>query len=311
MATMGAPSASIRCPACGATLRATLAPSPATQWFPCPRCHTPVPFVPPRALPPLYSWEVVPGLYPLQGVPRRPRWRMRSVAAVALAAAAVLSAVAAGLLGSAGYVGALPAQFVVSGTVYDSAVGGPRVIGAHVVLYTDDNRSSMSTTTGVNGGFSFADVPAGGIEVNITDPPRFAPTVIYTFATRSYSSGTSGLAVALQPGGPNNTSEYLLSPYPDLTTFLAYVGAGAVLLGGAAATAAVATVAVRRPGHAVAGVVGSGAALAVPVVMVLFALATAFPTVAIVAGAAGGVGAFGLVITTTDLAIGGPARPAA
>ncbi|MGC2360173.1 MAG: hypothetical protein WA691_07740, partial [Thermoplasmata archaeon] len=64
----------LRCPACGGDLRVVLASEPATQWFPCPHCRTPVPAVVPRDPPPLYSWEVLPGLYPALPRPRVPRW---------------------------------------------------------------------------------------------------------------------------------------------------------------------------------------------------------------------------------------------
>ncbi|MGC2788982.1 MAG: hypothetical protein WA547_02845, partial [Thermoplasmata archaeon] len=79
----------LRCPACGGDLRVVLASEPATQWFPCPHCRTPVPAVVPRDPPPLYSWEVLPGLYPALPRPRVPRWRARRAAAAALLVVAV------------------------------------------------------------------------------------------------------------------------------------------------------------------------------------------------------------------------------
>jgi Carboxypeptidase regulatory-like domain len=309
---MGGPTVTMRCPSCGTELQAVLAPAPPTQWFPCPNCHTPVPFVLPRELPPLYTWEVVPGLYPPVSVPRRWRFHWRSVVSVALAAAAVLSAATAGLLVADGYLGAQPATYVVSGTVFEERPGGStaRVLGAHVVLFTNDNQSVRTTTTNVSGDFSFAGVPNGGIELNVTAPGSgYAPTVVYTFACPSYSAGTTGLDVTLSTGGPSNTTTVVLSPYGDLGGFLTYVGSGAVLLVGVTIAAGLAALAIRRPGGSVAAVVGSGAAIAAPAVVLLFSLDEAFPVVATLGAVAGGLGAFALVLSAGDLASGGD-RPA-
>jgi len=278
-----------------------LAPSPATQWFPCPNCHAPVPVVPPRDLPPLYSWEVVPGLYPQLAYPRRPRWRPVTVATFALAAAAVLSAVAGGLLAYEGYVGAQPAQYVVSGTVFEQTgnVFAPAP-GATVIL--SSNGAIVGTrVTGPGGAFSFPDVPAGGIELNVS-ASGYAPVVVYTFACPSYATQTRGLDLTLVPGTVNNTSVTALTPFGDLETFLAYSGGAAVLLGAATATAGVAAIAVRRPGGAVAGVVGAGAAVAVPLVLLVLYVGALFPAVTALAGAAGGAGGFALVLASAEVA---------
>lgn len=301
----------MRCPSCGQPIRAVVAPAPPTQWFPCPACHVPVPVVVPRELPPLFSWEVLPGLYPLQPIVRQPRWRPATLVAWALAVAAVLAAITAGLLAADGYNSSLPAQYTVSGTIYESLAGGRHAPadGARVVLFTDDNRSSQLQITGPSGGFLFAGVPAGGIELNVT-AAGFGSTVVYTFASKGYSTQTRGLDILLEPGTSNNTSADVLSPFGDLASLLATVGGGAVLLGGAGIAAAVGAVVVRRPGGAAIGVVGAGAALAAPVVLLLLYLGTAFPLVAILGGIVGGVGAFALVFATVEVATGRPAAPA-
>ena len=303
---MASPTVTMRCPSCGKALRAVLAPAPPTQWFPCPNCHVPVPVVVPRDLPPLYSWEVIPGLYPQLSPPRRPRWRTTSVASVALAVAAVLAAVSSGLLAYDGVVAAQPAQYVVSGTVYQDLGGGARVPmpAAHVVLYTDDNRSVRYYNTTANGTFRFAGVPAGGIELNVTAHGD-GPTNVYTFASGSYSTQLTGLDVTLERGGLNNTTADVLSPFGDLETLLAYVGGAAVLLGGAAVVAGVAAVAIRRPAGGVSGVIGGGAAVAVPAVLVVLSMGNAFPAVTVVAGVVGGAGAFALVFATYQVAVQG------
>ncbi len=307
--SMGPPGATMRCPACGTELRAVLAPTPPTQWFPCPRCHTPVPFLAPRELPPLYAWEVTPGLYPLLPVPHRPRWPWRSVACLALAAAAVLAGVATGVLAEDGYASAQPSTYTVSGTVFVEHPGGTAtpLSGATVVLWTDDNRSRLTNHTNGLGEFLFRnDVPNGGVELNITDL-CCPPTVVYLFASRSYSTATSGIDVTLSSTSAN-ASAYALTPFPDLETFLAYVGGAAVLFGVATAVAAFATIAVRHQGGAVVGVLGGGASVALPAVVVLFSLGDALPIVTALAGAVGGAGAFVLVLCAADLASGGAGR---
>ena len=287
---MSPPSVTVRCPSCGQTLQAVLAPSPATQWFPCPNCHLPVPVVPPRELPPLYAWEVVPGLYPQLAMPRRPRWRPTQVASIALVVATALSAAAAGLLAYDGFVAAQPASYVVSGTVYEQSGGllNPAP-GASIVL-SSNGEVLFRNTTGLGGEFSFWPVPAGGIELNAT-ATGYAPTLVYTFASPSYAAQTLGIEIDLEPGASNNTSVTALTPFGDLESMLSYVGGAAVLLVAAGAAAGAAAVAVRRPGGGVFGVIGAGAALTVPAVLLLLNVGGLFVPVTVVAGAAGGAGA--------------------
>jgi len=303
---MAPPTVTMRCPSCGKGLRAVLAPAPPTQWFPCPSCHVPVPVVVPRDLPPLYSWEVLPGLYPLLALPRRPRWRPSTLASVALVMAAVLSAFSAGYLAYDAYVASEPAQYVVSGVVYEDHGGGVLLpaSGALVVLTTDDNQSVRSQTTGSSGAFDFTGVPNGGIELNVT-APGYAATVVYTFASRDYSTQTQGLDVTLERAPQNNTTTDVLAPFVDLEAMLAYVGGASALLGGAAVVALVGSWAVRRPNGGVAGVIGAGAAVAVPVVLLLLSLGNVFLDVTIAGGAVGGAGAFALVFATIEVATGG------
>jgi len=307
---MGSPTVTMRCPSCGQELRAVLAPAPPTQWFPCPSCHVPVPVAVPRDLPPLYSWEILPGLYPHLPLLRPPRWRATQVVSIALAVAAAFAAISAGLLGYEGYAASEPGLYVVSGTVYEDT-GGVLVptAGAHVVLSVDGSVVG-STATGPSGTFGFAHVPAGGIELNVT-APGFGPTTVYTFASKSYSTQTRGLEITLEPAGPNNSSVNALTPFGDLETLLAYVGGAAVLLGTAAVVAGVASIAVRRPGGGVPGVIGAGAAVAVPAVLIFLSLGSAFQDVTIVAGVVGGAGACALVLATADLASRGGASESA
>ena len=298
---MGQPTVTVRCPSCGQELRVALAPSPPTQWFPCPRCHAPVPVVAPRDLPPLYTWEVIPGLYPQLAFPRKPRWRAAPIASVALAVASVLALVAAGLLGYDGVVASQPATYAVTGTVYRASGNLLLPVAGASVALSVNGALFATRTTGLSGAFAFTGVPDGGLELNVT-ASGYGPTVVYTFASRSYSTQTLGLDVLLEPGEPQNSSVDSLTPFGDLETLLAYVGGAAVLLAVAGGVAAAASFAVRRPNGSVTAVVGAGAAVAVPVVLLVLALGDAFPPVAIVAGVVGGIGAFALVLATAGLA---------
>lgn len=298
---MGSPTVTMRCPSCGKELQAFLAPTPPTQWFPCPSCHTPVPVVVPRDLPPLYSWEVVPGLYPHLQPPRRPRWRSTHVASVALAVAAALAAVSAGVLGYEGYLATEPTEFLVSGTVFEDTGGVLVPANGAIVNLSVNGHFLRSTTTRPDGTFTFWPVPAGGIELNVTKR-NYGPSIVYTFASRSYSTQTQGLQITLEPGVAGNSSVNALTPFGDLETLLAFVGGGAVLFGASAVVAGAASIVVRRPRGGVAGVIGAGAAVALPAVLVFLYLGSAFPTVTVVAGVVGAAGAFALVLATADVA---------
>lgn len=299
------PTATARCPSCGTDLRAELGPTAATQWFPCPSCHQPVPFVPPRELPPLFSWEVVPGLYPQLVPPRPPRWRIDRAAAIALAIAAAFSAAAAGVLAYDGYAAAQPAEYTISGVVYEPSGAAVRPLAGATVLLSSNGGPPISRITGLNGAFVFSAVPAGGIAINIS-APGFSPVLVYAFASRSYSTQTQGLGVVLAPGPTGNETIDALTPFGDLETLLAYAGGAAVLLAGAALACAAGAYALRRPDGAVLGVIGAGAAIAVPVLLLLLSVTTPYPDSGYVGGVAGGAGGFALALGSVMLASRSP-----
>jgi len=140
---------SMRCPTCGAELRAVLAPEPPTQWFPCPQCRNPVPFVVPRDLPPLYSWEVLPGLYPALPPPRRPKVRLRRMAQVALAIVVALAVVLAVVLSVLGVEALSPATYDVSGTVMEQGfLREVPAVGATVVMTVNGGAPVRTVTAG-------------------------------------------------------------------------------------------------------------------------------------------------------------------
>jgi len=304
---MATTTVAIRCPACATDLRIAVAPSPPTQWFPCPHCGTPVPAVVPRDPPPLYSWEVLPGLYPPLAPLRVPRWRTRPAVAIALVGVVVTAVLVGALLTVNVWNATSPARYSVAGTVLEE-VGGGRwapALGATVVL-TNDRGVSLSERVPANGTFLFLGVPSGGITVNAT-LPGYAPYEVDTFASPVYNAGTTGIGLRLVPGGPENTTTEVLSTFPNMESFLSSVGGAVALLGLAAAVAGVAAVATLRRDRLSLGVVGGGAGVALPFALYLLGLAPAFPLAIGGAAIAGGFGAFIVTIRAAELAQTGPA----
>ncbi len=299
---MAAPSVALRCPACGADLRASPAPAPPTQWFPCPHCGTPVPVVVPRELPPLYAWEVVPGLYPPLPVPRPRRWPVRKLVAISLALIAGLAVAVAGVLVAEGFRAATPASYTVSGTIVDLVGGGSVPAHGAVVALTDDPGQVRSVTTGPSGAFSFPDVPSGGFTLNVTQT-GFAPINVSSFVSPVYDAGSRGLTIGLAAGPVSNGTNVSLSPFPDLETFVAYLGGEAALLGLIAAVTAIAAVVTIRSDRPAVGVVGGAAGLAAPITVLFLSLGTIFPIVAAGAAAAGALGTFALTLRASEVGL--------
>jgi hypothetical protein len=302
---MSPPTVRMACPRCRTPLAAVLAPFPATQWFPCPHCGTPVPVVVPRDPPPLYSWEVLPGLYPALPRPKAPRWRSRPVVTTALVVVVIVSVVLLALLVAYGVAASSPASYGVNGFVV--LPSGRAATGAAVVL-TENNGHTLSTTiVDPSGSFSFTNVPSGGISINVT-LSGYAPVTVDTFASPVYDAGTTGLGIQLEPGSADNGTTYALSPFPDLETFVASIGAEAVLLGLIAAVAAGAAAGYRKERIAL-GVVGGGAGASAPLTFYFLSLTSIFPTVALASAIAGAVGAFVVAVGALELArLGTPVR---
>lgn len=303
---MSAPTVSVRCPACGTDLRVVLAPSPPTQWFPCPQCRNPVPVVVPRDLPPLYSWEVLPGLYPALPVPRRPRVRARRLAQGTLVGIAIVAVALGATLAVLGNEATAPAHYVVSGTVYEEVAGGGTTpaTGATVTLTTDGG-SRVVDTTSFSGAFSFSSVPVGGISINVT-ARGYAPVTLTTFASTVYNAGTTGLSVTLVPGTSANGTSVALSPFPDLESFLASIGSGVVLLGIVAITGGLAAWVTGRGDRPAVGVVGGAAGLLAPVALYFLALGGIFPELIIGEAVLAALGAFTATVRTMTIVQLGP-----
>jgi hypothetical protein len=303
---MAVPTLAIRCPACGTDLRIVLAPAPPTQWFPCPHCGTPVPAVVPRDPPPLYSWEVLPGLYPPLPRPRVPRWRTRPAVAVALVAIVVSSFAVGGLLTYYGLGAAAPAEYTVAGTVEKEVGIGLWAPANATVVLTNDRGQTESQRASAQGTFEFLGVPAGGITLNAT-LPGYAPEVVQTFASPVYNTGTTGVLIMLSHGPVQNATTVSLTPFPNMESFLASIGGAIALLGLVAIIAGLVAVATVRRDAIPLGVVGGSAGLGVPFAIYLLGLGSVFPLVVVGAAIAGGFGAFVVTIRGAELAVSAPA----
>jgi hypothetical protein len=297
----------LRCPACGQDLQAVVAPAPPTQWFPCPRCHAPVPVLRPREPAPLYSWEVLPGLYPALPRPRAPKWRARRAVAIALLVIVALAVAFAGVLAYYGIAATGPGAYAVDGTVYAQSSSGTShpVSGASVTLDTEGSGSS-STVSDLNGAFSFAAVPSGGMTVHVS-LSGYQPASVATFASPVYNAGTTGITVVLVPAGSGNSTNASLAPFPDLESFLASIGSGIVLLGIVAGVALIAAVLTLRHDRPAVGVVGGGAGLGAPFALYFLALGTPFPWIVAATGLIAGFGAFCLALRAVEIGQTSPA----
>ncbi|HXW66286.1 MAG TPA: carboxypeptidase-like regulatory domain-containing protein [Thermoplasmata archaeon] len=303
---MGATTVYVRCPNCGGEIRATLAPGPPTQWFPCPHCRAPVPVVAPRDPPPLYTWEVMPGLYPALPSPRLPRRRSGRPIAVTLIAIAVVAAALAGVLAYDGWLAVQPASFAVAGTVEHAENGLLVPIAGATVRLTNDANQSTSLTTGLNGGFAFAGVPPGGVSLNVS-AVGFSPVTVTTFVSSVYAAPATGLMVELSPGGANNGTAVALAAFPDLEQFEAALGSGAVLLAIVTVVAGAAAVATDRDERPALSVVGGAAGILSPFVLFYLSLSNVFPLLTLATAALAGAGTVVVGVRAARLAETGPA----
>ncbi|HXY46588.1 MAG TPA: carboxypeptidase regulatory-like domain-containing protein [Thermoplasmata archaeon] len=304
---MSTATVTIRCPACGQDLQAVVAPAPPTQWFPCPRCQSPVPVVRPREPPPLYTWEVLPGLYPALPRPRTPRWRARRVAAVGLIAIFVLAIVFAALFSYYAVAASAPGAYPVTGTVYtETSLGGSRPISGASVTLDEENGAFQITVSGPGGTFAFAAIPSGGLTLHVR-LSGYAPATVSTFVSPVYDAGTTGISIALVPEGSGNSTNSTLTPFPDLESFLASIGTGVALLGLVAIVASLAAIRTLREDRPALGVVGGGAGLAAPFALYLLELSIPFPLAVALTTLLAAVGAFTLALRAIEIGQTAPA----
>jgi Carboxypeptidase regulatory-like domain len=303
---MAGPTVYVRCPTCRGDLRVVLAPAPPTQWFPCPHCRAPVAVVVPRDPPPLYTWEVLPGLYPALPAPRIGRRRRVSGVTVALLVVAVTTAALAGLLVFDAWQAVQPGTFGVSGAVESTASGFPQPLAGATVTLTNDANRSTTVVTGPDGSFSFNSVPPGGVTLNVS-APGFASRSVSTFVSSVYAGPTSGIVVELSPGVPTNVTSVALADFPDLEQFVAALGAGAVLLGVVTIVAGAAAVVSARADRPAVGVIGGAAGLLSPFAVVYLSLSSVDLAVSAGTAAVAAIGAFVVAWRAIQMAQTGPA----
>jgi Carboxypeptidase regulatory-like domain len=283
-----------------------LAAAPPTQWFPCPHCRAPVPVVVPRDPPPLYTWEVLPGLYPALPPPRIPRRRGTSAVTIALLAIAVLAAAFAGVLVYDAWVAVQPASFGVTGTVESTSGGFPQpLVGATVVLTNDANHSSTEVT-GIDGGFSFTSVPSGGVTLNVSDP-GYASISVSTFVSSVYAGPSQGIVIDLAPGTPANVTTVALAEFPDLEQFVAALGSGAILLAVVTVVAGAAAVVTSRADRPALAVIGGASGILSPFVVYYLSLSSVSLLVTAGTAVVAAAGTFVVTWRALQMAQTGPA----
>ncbi|HYA71326.1 MAG TPA: carboxypeptidase-like regulatory domain-containing protein [Thermoplasmata archaeon] len=235
--------------------------------------------------------------------------RVRRMAQVALAVLAALAIVLAVVLGILGTEALGPASYQVSGTVMEQGLlRSVPAAGATVVL-TVNGGTPVRTFTGPDGSFSFSRVGAGGISMNVS-LPGYAPVTIDTFASPVYGTAVTGLSILLVPGNASNATTESLTPFPDLETFVASVGSGAVLLGIVAILGGWAAVVTGRSNRPAVGVVGGAAGVFAPVALFFLSLSGVFPSLLLATAALAAVGAFAATTRSLEILQVGPESPA-
>lgn len=227
------------------------------------------------------------------------------MAEAALVLVVALAIVFGGLLAVLGVEALGPGRYLVSGTVTEEGPSyvGPAV-GATVVL-TVNGGAATSTHTDADGRFSFSNVAPGGISINIS-ASRYAPVTVYTFASPVYGTATTGLSVVLVPGTASNATTEVLTPFPDLETFVASIGSAVALLGIVALLGGWAAVVTHRRDRPAVGVVGGAGGLLAPVALYFLSLGGVFPDVVAGTAALAAVGAFALTIRCLEIYQVGP-----
>ncbi|MGI0054292.1 MAG: carboxypeptidase-like regulatory domain-containing protein [Thermoplasmata archaeon] len=292
---MSAPTDALRCPRCGATLAASN-PAPSVQWVACPHCAASIAVAPHRGVPPRYTWEVYRGLYPPQPLLRRPFLSYRRLVPPLLVAIAVLAAVLMVLAAFDTWQGSQPGSFTVNGSVI--TVSGAPIVHATVVLI--DESGTVRTVTNLSGGFEFASVPTGGLNLTAS-ASGYQPVRVLSYVSSGYDAGSVGLEVVLAAGSGANLSTEALSPYTDLENFTAYLGATAVISGLAAIVIGWSAMIVRRTDRPAFAVAGGVAGIGLPFAYFLTLAGFAFPMLFFIGGIVGGLGGLAAAVGWIEL----------
>lgn len=286
-----------KCPRCGASFWVA---HPALReevgWAFCPRCGQPTASLPPRATPPMFSWEVYRRFYPEPAWPRSPTAKVRRL----LVVLALLSGVALlGIGGSFAYFGSTgltPPPLGVGGVVWEeNASGGlDPAFGVFVEINGLQAGRDNATIAGPQGNFSFSSVPSGEHQIRVIAAGyRISRMEIFVDPEFTAPSGnTTALSVILVPVGPGvpatDIYDQEFAPYPDLETYLSYVFSASAIEFIGAAFALWGAWALWKQHSVVRGVLGASAALLAPVLGAFGGYQTLFLVVepaALIAGA--------------------------
>ncbi len=295
----------LRCPSCGLEHWAFVGPWPSrTSWSHCPRCGAFIPAVVPGNLPPLFSWEVHPGLYPVPRWPRRPSARLRKALARALILAGSLLLVAAGAFGWVGGASATAPPQAVGGVVLGFNASQARWVpmASAVVAVTGSTTGPNVTDTNALGRFLFHGV-SGGVHDVEASAPGYQEEILAVFLSQGYDSPSgnmTSLSLQLVPGPANQSRVISYIQYPDFETYLAFVFSATVLEGMAGALAVGGGIALWRRRSPARSVVAASAAALSPFLMAIAGFGTLFLTVLpetmFLVGGAGLLGAVTVVI---------------
>ncbi len=293
---MATASRDLLCPSCGLPLGPLPPPDPSLRWVHCRHCGATVPLAPTRPIPPRFTWEVYPGLYPSQPPLTKPRFVWRSLIVPVLVATAIVTMGIAAGGAYYGWNGSQPAQYTVNGVAHLS--NGARWVSGSITL--TDEAGTGTFPIGPGGVFNFTGVPTGGVQLNVTYP-GYAPLLVETFVSPVFDAGSQGLVLTLNPGTVSNESVLSLSPYLDLEYFQAYVGAGAAIAAIAGILSAVAAVILRRSDRPAIGIVGGAAGAAVPFALIVIPVGTVFPLLLLLGLVSGVLGAFAFAIAWIEI----------
>lgn len=303
----------LRCPRCGQWLAALPPPGAGLYWTHCPACFYPVPVIHPRDPPPLFSWEAYPHLTPRVSVPwSGGPWAGKLLNILLAISLGILVLLVGFLLGTGA--SAFPAHhYTVSGTIVERSLAslGYLPVSGATVRVTGGNGYSSTTTSSLNGSFLVANVPSGGIVLNVT-APGYAPEQFDLFDSPIYSapgSGTVGINVTLARGTASDGILFVESSFPSLEALVATLWAGAVILGVGTILVAVALRLGWRGERPAWGVAAGATALLAPVAVFELSLAEVVPLTLLLSLLLGAIGAFTLLIATVRLSLASSPQP--
>lgn len=254
--------------------------------------------VAPRDPPPLYTWEVYPGLYPPAPLPRGNPFRWGRGLAVLLALAAAVLLGAAASLAVVGAATASSGPVTVEGIVETASGGGsvPVLLGGASVHLVGESGYNRTVLTDADGRFLFTSVPPGGIDLNVSYGD-LEPAALDLFASPFYTTGSlTHLVVRLSDGSEAGSTEAAESDFADMEEYLTDVDTGAVLLAIGGSVTALGAVVARRPDGAVAATAAGAGAAVSPVAFYVLGLWTVFPSLLVSSGLALGLGVVGATL---------------